>query len=34
MTWVAGTDGVGPFRVVRLSQPTRLVVDVAVPPTR
>lgn len=33
MTWVAGTDGVVPFRVVRLSQPTRLVVDVAVPPT-
>lgn len=34
MTWVAGTDEVVPFRVLTLSEPTRVVVDVAVPPAR
>lgn len=30
MTWVVGTDEVVPFRVLTLSEPTRVVVDVAV----
>lgn len=34
MTWVAGTDAVVPFRVLTLSEPTRVVVDVAVSPAR
>ena len=34
MTWVASTDRVAPFRVLTLSDPTRVVVDVAVPPAR
>lgn len=31
LTWVAGVDAPGPFRVVTLRSPTRLVVDIEVP---
>ena len=34
MTWVAGTENVVPFRVLTLTEPTRVVIDVAVPPAR